>query len=247
MFGSLRRSDTVDSDYARLRAAARREVRDRMTELGHHVIGSWLSREFHLSRDGRYSFSDVDVVNTGVRRHREEVITIRPGRHELNLRVSIHANDCTDTVTPRGIALFAMLNVASAMLHGRCAAFSHYEVCKAYLVLARRHQSETYAEAANVHGPAGAFALSIKLGEVLLDEPRRDYPGWVSVRDAARRFVGSRDPNFSLEAGALAILTTGLSELVASNGDYPAWLQDYAIAKYSSVFAQARQGRIGRS
>lgn len=229
--------DPTTSHYESLRSAAAREISDGMTELGHRVIGSWLSGEFHLSQDGRHSFSDVDVVNTQLGQHRDASVTIRPGGHELLLRVSIHANDCTNTVTRRGMAIFALLNVASTLLQTRCVAFRHYEVCKAFLVLARRRQSEPYSRAAGELGAAGAFALRVKRGEAMLMEPSRDYDAWVSVEAAAQRFVGSRDPRFSLEADAAAVLRTGLAKVAASTGDYPAWLQEYAIAKYSAILA----------
>lgn len=135
------------------------------------VRGSFGHGDFHLSRNGQTSFSDLDLLYPGCgdleRVHRAQSIQeLLDVEHGLRLRVSVQPADMYTSLSPsdsRYLAIGEYLRHCDE--YARDAARSSYLLAKATLAVLRSGAQERYGETADrLRCSASRHALCVKLG-----------------------------------------------------------------------------------
>lgn len=228
-------AEKFDPEYAARRQAARRQVHQEVDSLGCRLIGSWAVDEFHLDRMGRESFSDIDAWHPDSRTHKNHVITLKLEQHEVRLRLSIHGSGYNDSVSRDGFRIFALLNVAQSIALQRPPGHVQYEVCKAFLMMSRIANGQSYSEVARTLGHDGILALRVKLGATSLTEMRTKHGPWRKVEAAAQHLLNHHGNQFELEDHPREVIQAGINYLRTHPDDYPNWLRTYAVEKYKTA------------
>jgi len=223
------------SHYSVLRRRTWAEVHQAVSSVDQRLAigGSWAANDFHLTRSGDSSLSDVDAVIlqrdvASTRLHVERHITLGAGRNVLNLRVSVHGASYEDKLSLpdahcMGVILMAQSSVAAESKLRR------YLQCKSALSLLRSRPAERYGEvAARIGSETAVRMYGVKLGvvdTVEADQIRRELAlagSDLPLHDLAVKFlVGGFDRSALLQ----------LLSYVDSHFHTVEWLRDYLAAK----------------